>query len=95
MVDSSTRWEVVNGLPVVRALGHGAVTHYLASLGVARSSAYRWEKQWRWLAQIPAAGAGPAPEWGRRNIAHGAAKQAVGSPRRNNREPPNGGGGNR
>ena len=51
MVDFSTRWEVVNGLPAVRALGHGAVTQYLANLGVARSSAYRWEKQSRWLAR--------------------------------------------
>lgn len=52
MVDFSIRWGVVNGLPAARALGHGAVTQYLANLGVARSSAYRWEKQWRWLARF-------------------------------------------
>ena len=52
MVDFSIRWEVVNRMPLARAHGHGAVTRYLASLGVARSSAYRWEQQLRWLAQF-------------------------------------------
>lgn len=52
MVDFNIRWEVVNGMPLARARGYGEVTGYLASLGVARSSAYRWEQEMRWLVEF-------------------------------------------
>ena len=52
MVDFSVRWEVVNGMPAARARGYGEVTRYLARMGVARSSAYRWELRLRWLVEF-------------------------------------------
>ena len=52
MVDFSIRWEVVNGMPAARARGYGEVTRYLARMGVARSSAYRWELRLRWLVEF-------------------------------------------
>lgn len=49
MVDSNVRWGIVNGMSVARDRGHGEVTRYLESVGVPRSTAYRWELDLRWL----------------------------------------------
>ena len=49
MVESTTPWEVVNGMSSARQRGHGAVTPYLRRVGVARSTADRWDQELRWL----------------------------------------------
>ena len=52
MVKFITPWEVVNGMSAARQRGHGWVTPYLESVGVPRSTAYRWDHQLRWLAEF-------------------------------------------
>jgi len=49
MVQYSVRSEIVNVMQMARRHGHGRVKHALDFRGVARSSAYRWEGQVRWL----------------------------------------------
>jgi len=49
MVEFITPWEVVNGMSAARQRGHGAVSAYLRHVGVARSTAYRWDGELRWL----------------------------------------------
>ena len=49
MVEYSVRSEIVNVMQMARRHGHGRVKHALDFRGVARSSAYRWEGQVRWL----------------------------------------------
>ena len=52
MVKCTRRWEVVNGMSEARRRGHGCVTAYLVSIGVPRSTAYRWEQRQRWLLEL-------------------------------------------
>ena len=52
MVQFITPWEVVNGMTSARERGHGCVTRYLEGVGVARSTAYRWEAEARWLVEF-------------------------------------------
>jgi hypothetical protein len=49
MVEYSVRWEIVNEMRAARRRGHGRVKQALEFRGVARSSAYRWEADVRWL----------------------------------------------
>jgi hypothetical protein len=50
MVKFISPWEVVNGMFSARQRGHGCVSTYLRGVGVPRSTAYRWDKELRWLA---------------------------------------------
>jgi hypothetical protein len=52
MVYFRTPWEVVNGMSWARQRGHGAVTPYLRRVGVPRSTAYRWDQEFRWLLEF-------------------------------------------
>jgi len=55
MVDFSTWLGTVNGMLRSRHRGYGGVSAYLKGIGVARSSAYRWEGQLReWYEEGPA-----------------------------------------
>jgi len=49
MVEYSVRWGIVNEMRTARRRGHGCVKQALDFRGVARSSAYRWEAEARWL----------------------------------------------
>lgn len=49
MVEYSVRWEVVSVMQRARRHGHGRITEALDFRGVARSSAYRWEREMRLL----------------------------------------------
>ena len=52
MVQFIRPWEVVNGMMSARERGHGCVRQYLEGVGVARSTAYRWEAETRWLVEF-------------------------------------------
>jgi len=52
MVDLVAPWEVVNGMWAARDRGHGCVQAYLRRVRVPRSTAYRWEKDLRWLSEF-------------------------------------------
>ena len=52
MVKCISRLEVVNGMCAARRRGHGRVTAYLVSVGVPRSTAYRWEQRQRRLLEL-------------------------------------------
>ena len=54
MVDFSVQWDVVKGMSWARAQGHGGITRFLERIGVARSSAYRWEQGARSLLEFGA-----------------------------------------
>ncbi len=49
MTEYSVRAEVVNVMRTARRQGHGCITRTLWMRGVARSNAYRWEQEARWL----------------------------------------------
>jgi len=51
MVEFITPWEVVNGMWSARERGHGCVSAYLRQVGVPRPTAYRWDKELRWLVE--------------------------------------------
>lgn len=48
-------WETVKGMDAARARGHGHVSRFLEQIGVARSSAYRWELKLRWFVEFGSA----------------------------------------
>ena len=52
MVKFIKRSEVVNGMSEARRRGYGCVTAYLVSVGVARSTAYRWKQEQRRLLEF-------------------------------------------
>jgi len=54
MVDFNVHWDVVKGMSWARAQGHGGITRFLERIGVARSSAYRWEQGVRRLLEFGA-----------------------------------------
>jgi hypothetical protein len=55
MVEFITPWQVVKGMGSARERGHGCVSTFLRQVGVARSTAYRWEQELHWLMKFGSA----------------------------------------